>query len=45
MALNVSPGVSVTPSPTKEVTSTNYISTFDFSSQWLPDTIKEEFKR
>lgn len=45
MPLNASPGVSVTPSPTKEVTSTNYISTFDFTNQWIPDLIKEEFKR
>ncbi len=45
MALNVSPGVSVTPSPTKEITSSNYISTFDFTNQWMPDLIKEEFKR
>jgi hypothetical protein len=45
MPLNASPAVSVTPSPTKELTSTNYITTFDFTNQWLPDTIKEEFKR
>jgi hypothetical protein len=38
MALNASPGVSVTPSPTKEITSTNYITTFDFTNQWLKDT-------
>ena len=45
MAILASPAVSLTPSPTKEVTSTNYISTFDFSDQYLPDAIEKEFDR
>lgn len=45
MAIQASPAVSLTPSPTKELTSTNYISTFDFSDQYLPDLIEKEFDR
>lgn len=45
MALEASPGVSLTPSPTKELSSTNYLDVFDFNNQFLPDFVQEEFKR
>lgn len=45
MAILGTPAVALTPSPTPEVTSTNYISTFDFSDENLPQTVKDEFQR
>lgn len=45
MAIQASPAVSFTPSPTQEVLSTNYIDVFDFNNQYLPDTVDEEFAR
>jgi hypothetical protein len=44
MALASSPTFSLTPAPTPQVLSSNYISTFDFSDTELPDTYKENFE-
>lgn len=44
MALATSPTFSLTPAPTQQVLSSNYISTFDFSDVELPDTYKENFE-
>lgn len=47
MAGNVdsSPGVNITPAPSKALLSTNYITNFDFLNQYLPDTYEAEFER
>jgi len=45
MAIEASPGVSLTPSPTKEVLTTNYLDVFNFDNQYLPDLVTEEFQR
>jgi len=39
------PAVSLTPSSVKATLSSNYISTFDFMTQYLPDTYEQEFER
>jgi hypothetical protein len=39
------PGYVATPSTTPTTLPTNYINTFDFSNQFLPDYYEEEFKR
>jgi hypothetical protein len=39
------PGVDLTPSSVKATLSSNYISTFDFMNQYLPDTYEQEFER
>jgi len=39
------PAVSLTPSSVKATLSSNYISTFDFMNQYLPDTYEQEFER
>jgi hypothetical protein len=44
-SLQLSPGVSLTPSSVKATLSSNYISTFDFLNQYLPDTYEQEFER
>lgn len=44
MALASSPTYSLTPAPTPQVLSSNYISTFDFSDTELPETYKENFE-
>lgn len=44
MALASSPTFSLTPAPTQQVLSSNYISSFDFSDVELPDTYKENFE-
>lgn len=44
MALE-SGGVELTPTRTKELSSTNYIDVFDFSTEDLPETVNEEFQR
>lgn len=41
MALNASPTYAITPSQTKQVLPTNYVSLYDFSSVYLPDTHEE----
>ena len=47
MAGNVqaSPGVNITPAPSKALLSTNYITNFDFLDQYLPDTYEADFER
>lgn len=40
-----SPGVNITPAPSKVATPNNYITNFDFLSQYLPDTHEQEFER
>lgn len=44
MALASSPTFSLTPSPTAQTLSSNYISTFDFTDTELPDTYSENFE-
>lgn len=44
MALAPSPTFSLTPAPSKQVLSSNYITTFDFTDTELPDTYKENFE-
>jgi hypothetical protein len=39
------PGVDLQPSAVKATLSSNYISTFDFLNQYLPDTYEQEFER
>ena len=39
------PGYSLQPAPTKQATPANYITNFDFLSQYLPDTYEKEFER
>ena len=41
----VSPGVNLTPTATKTALPSNYITNFDFLSQYLPDTYADEFER
>ena len=43
--LQTSPGVAITPSSVKATLPTNYITNFDFLSQYLPDTYEQEFER
>jgi hypothetical protein len=43
--LNVTPGVSITPSAVKATLPSNYITNFDFLNQYLPDTYEQEFER
>ena len=43
--LQTNPGVSITPSSVKATLPTNYITNFDFLSQYLPDTYEQEFER
>jgi len=45
MAIQASPAVSFSPSPSLELSSTNYIDTFDFDNQYLPDFVEQEFQR
>ena len=45
MAVLGTPGFDLQPSSTQTPTSTNYITTFDFLSQYLPDTYEKEFER
>jgi len=40
-----SPTFSLTPTPTKVAIPGNYITSFDFLSQYLPDTFEKEFER
>lgn len=43
--LNASPTYELTPSSKKAALSTNYITNFDFMSQYLPDVYEQEFER
>ncbi len=47
MAGNIapSPGFNLTPSATQQALASNYITNFDFLSQYLPDTYEKEFER
>ena len=45
LAVNATPGYSLTPSPTQVALPGSYISDFDFLSQYLPDTHEAEFER
>ena len=44
-SLASSPGVAITPSSVKATLPTNYITNFDFLTQYLPDTYEAEFER
>jgi len=44
MALAASPTYSLTPSPTAQTLSSNYIASFDFTDTELPDTYSENFE-
>lgn len=43
--LQASPPVNITPSSVKATLPSNYITNFDFLSQYLPDTYEQEFER
>jgi len=45
MSIQATPGVSLTPTPTKELLTTNYLDVFNFDNQYLPDLVTEEFQR
>jgi len=44
-SIAASPGVFITPSSVKATLPTNYITNFNFLSQYLPDTYEQEFER
>ncbi len=44
MSLNI-PGFALQPSATRVPTATNYMTSFDFLNQYLPDTYEKEFER
>lgn len=44
-SIAASPGVFITPSSVKATLPTNYITDFNFLSQYLPDTYEQEFER
>jgi len=44
-SLQTNPGVAITPSSVKATLPTNYITNFDFLTQYLPDTYEAEFER
>jgi len=44
-SIAASPGVAITPSSVKATLPTNYITNFNFLSQYLPDTYEQEFER
>ena len=45
MGVNATPGFDLQPSANQIPTNTNYITNFDFLSQYLPDTYEKEFER
>ncbi len=45
MSVNAVPGFDLQPSAQQVATRTNYITNFDFLSQYLPDTYEKEFER
>ena len=45
MSVLASPGFNLTPSSTQTALASNYITNFDFLSQYLPDTYEKEFER
>ena len=44
-SVQATPGYALTPSPEKVLLPNNYITNFDFLSQYLPDTYEKEFER
>jgi hypothetical protein len=44
-SIAASPGINITPSAVKATLPTNYITNFNFLSQYLPDTYEQEFER
>jgi hypothetical protein len=44
-SVQASPGVNLTPAPSQVTLPTNYITDFDFLSQYLPDTYEKEFEK
>ncbi len=44
-SLQATPGFDLQPSSEQVALSTNYITNFDFLSQYLPDTYEKEFER
>jgi len=45
MGVLATPGFDLTPSSVKAALPTNYITSFDFTTQYLPDTHEKEFER
>ena len=45
MSVLSTPGFDLQPSAQKQVLATNYITNFDFLTQYLPDTYEKEFER
>ena len=45
MALLSNPSFQLQPAPERQALATNYITNFDFLSQYLPDTYEKEFER
>jgi hypothetical protein len=45
MALNALPTFQLQPSSTQQAVASNYITSFDFLNQYLPDTYEKEFER
>ena len=45
MSVLSTPGFNLTPAPQKLTLPTNYITSFDFLNQYLPDTYEKEFER
>jgi len=45
MSVQATPGFDLTPSATQQALASNYITNFDFLSQYLPDTYEKEFER
>ena len=45
MGVSATPTFSLTPSSVKAALPTNYITSFDFTTQYLPDTHEKEFER
>jgi hypothetical protein len=43
-SISASPGVSLTPAPSKVTLADSYISSFDFLNQYLPDVYEKEFE-
>lgn len=43
-SINLSPGVELTPSSVQQALQTNYITDFDYLTQYLPETDKNEFE-
>ena len=44
-SVQATPGFNLTPAPSKQLLSSNYINDFNFLDQYLPDTYEKEFER